>query len=636
LQITPTTNHIFLSQYFFTHIAFPLSGLFFFVFILFNPSMVSWPAGSETMEATFFSSKKILLIATSLCIPGIASLVSRMPATTKNLSFSNDAITCWRPLILLPVAITPLWLKPFLPEPFAANIVFFLPIFLLALCLARLSAAIKKNPTTNSLSLPFILVSGLAFFIFFWIGGWYFSTTAGEHAGDEGHYIIQAKSLYQDHDLDILNNLDEKEQHLLQRWGKEYFHISPASKNNHFYSWHSFGLPLLMSPFVSAGLGGRHFLLGFLSALGSVGILMLCRFFQATPKSTLILVVLFCFSSYWGVYSCRALPEICGATLTLWMVFAIFQQDQHPQLSLFLAVSTCILLPWIQTRFIPVSITGACLYGVYCLTLSVPFKQKIKRLLLLSTGIFIGYFAYMYVHYQMFENGSAYPVGNLLFSYPPGMLKILTSSRSVTYVFPLFSLLLASTLHTIIFNHRYRLHALCVFFIFLSVLTTSCATAWWCGGASMNGRFLLAVAPTMIPFGVLVYGRSTPAIQWFFLFTGLISCVLFGLTLANLSLFGKYFTDPMFSLAAFQPLYCKGLYNFFLTPYNWYGITFYLIIFLLIFTSHLQYNRTHVVFIILLVAVSGYNHKMSQFPPPRKLNLCIMSPYNLATLKNMI
>lgn len=472
--------------------------------------------------------------------------------------------------------------------------------------MCKISASLVNDLNDYKLSFSFVALWGIAFFLFFWLIGWYFTSIAGEHSGDEGHYIIQAETLYLDHDLDILNNFDEKERWMLARQGKNMLHISPASRNNHYYSWHPFGLPFLMAPSVPYGVGGRHLVLGLLAGVGCAGMLLLCGLMGVSKIPSIVLTSLFCFSSYWGVFACRALPEIGGASLTIWMMISIVWQKKYPKISLWLITCCCLFLPWLQSRFIPVSITGATLYVLFNLFIAMSRKQRIQRLMVLALGLLAGGLIYVWFYFGKFENGTAYPVSNLLFSYPFGMVEILIGSKSVTYIFPLFAFLLTSTLYVLIHDSKNRFTALATLLLVSAVLVTSCATCWWDGGATMPGRFLLVVAPLLVPFGALVYERATIIVRCFCMFLGLISCVSFVLILLNLSLVGNYFTDPQFALSWFLPLYFKGLYNFFLTPFNWYGLVFYCIVLLLIFSSSRDWKWFHSGLIFLLLGATGF------------------------------
>jgi hypothetical protein len=155
--------------------------------------------------------------------------------------------------------------------------------------------------------------------VFFTVVGWHFSKLAGEHSGDEGHYLVQAESLYKEHDLDLGNNLKRD-----GSGGIQYrrHHVSPTSRDGHIYSWHPFGLSLLLWPAMGAGLFARHVVLGAIAALGVAGMLALAVVCRARAAGAFFVTGLVALSPLWAMYSFRALPEVLGAALLLWLTVA--------------------------------------------------------------------------------------------------------------------------------------------------------------------------------------------------------------------------------------------------------------------------------------------------------------------------
>jgi len=96
-----------------------------------------------------------------------------------------------------------------LTQVLTAGTYFYLPIFLIAIILPRVIPFAK--PVLERLALriqPWIAIGLLT--VFFTMTGLYWTFASGAHSGDEGHYLIQAVSLYEDGDLDIRNNLENE------------------------------------------------------------------------------------------------------------------------------------------------------------------------------------------------------------------------------------------------------------------------------------------------------------------------------------------------------------------------------------------------------------------------------------------
>jgi len=461
------------------------------------------------------------------------------------------------PLGLLPLVLLGFFVRPFLPAAFPGNILFFLPLGLIACVLFRWSQTWTSSDTTVTSRLS--LWVGLGIGLFYTLIGLYFTASLGPHAHDEGHYIIQAESLFHDHDLDLRNNLgwaDETQRH--------YLNISPLSRNGHWYSWHSFGLPLLLAPFVPGGVPARHLILGLLCGLCCAGILELCRLFRARRHWALLVVLLFSGSILWGVYSSRCLPEVAGAAAATWSVVAILNQRARPWGSAGLLLVAGSSLPWLHTRFIPISLAVAGLYGLFALSETEPLKHKLGRLGLLGVLYLAALGVFFAVQWSMFEGGMPADVGKKFFAYPLGMWHVLASDRGLLSVLPFFAWMAGATLYTLT-EKEFRQSTLVVMALFFIVLITSCATTFFDGGNTLPGRFLVVVLPLMISCTARAMDRVDTPARWWLIFLGLISCALFFLELLRLPDFKKYFGYPYESVIVVYPL-LKGLIKPFTSP----------------------------------------------------------------------
>ena len=461
------------------------------------------------------------------------------------------------PLALLPLVLLAFFVRPLLPAAFPGNILFFLPLGLMACVLLPWSETWTRSDTIISSRLS--LWVGLSIGLFYALIGLYFTASLGPHAHDEGHYIIQAESLFHDHDLDLRNNLG---------WADEtkrlYLNISPLSRNGHWYSWHSFGLPLLLAPFVPGGVPARHLILGLLSGLCCAGVLELCRPFQARRHWALLVVLLFSGSILWGVYSSRCLPEVAGAAAASWSVVAILNQRARPWGSAGLLLIAGGSLPWLHTRFIPIGLAVAGLYGLFALSESEPLKHKLGRLGLLGVLYLAALGVFFAVQWSMFEGGMPLSVGKNFLTYPLGMWHVLASDRGLLSVLPLFAWVAGATLYTLT-EKEFRQSTLVVMALFFIVLITSCATTFFDGGYTLPGRFLVVVLPLLIPCLARAMDRVDAPARWWLIFLGYISCALFFLELVRLPDFKKSFGNPYESMIVVYPL-LKGLIKPFTSP----------------------------------------------------------------------
>jgi hypothetical protein len=269
------------------------------------------------------------------------------------------------------------------------------------------------------------------------------------------------------------------------------------------------------------------------------------------------------------------------------------------------------MLPWLQTRFIAPAAVAAAGYLLL-------LRQENKKLTTCrrQAMIFIGLSAtgglfYLYIYSMMFEHARSYSE-LLLFTYLPGMYRVLFSWRSISTTLPLFSVMLAATIWVSIKDREYRKIAIAVLTIFLSVLATSCANPYWAGGSVMPGRFLLVVAPLLLPFTARFYRAGGGLIRWFIIFLGIVGCLLMFLELGYLQDIRRDFAYPLFVLPFYRPL-LSGLTNFFYSPHDIFGVLLQIIVLILVFLPSAMENTQ---ILLLLSIFSGYILSMVNWAIP--------------------
>lgn len=511
-------------------------------------------------------------------------------------------------LLLLPLSLVPLLVPSFFPLSLPSNLAVYLPVLLGSLVLLRylrMQSQDEYRQVKTGHARLVILVAVLMS-VFFWLVGWYFTETAGAHLGDEGHYLIQATSISQDLDLDLRNNFSPKEtQRLLAPGGRVHFHISPYSRANQYYSWHPFGLSFFLAPFEGLGVGGRHLALGTLAGMGCAGLLLVSLCLGTPTRVALIFTLLFSFSSFWGLYACRALPETVGATATIWLFAALILHRHRPWQALVLGAVCCGLLPWFQTRFIPIAGLGGVFFLLLIWRGTITRREKWRQSAVFCLLGVIAAALFFSMQFALFVHGSPYPIKATLFSYLPGMWRVIFGWRSITYMLPMFAWLVAATAWVIRYDAENRLYGVMACALFVIVLVTSCSYSGWGGGSSPFGRYLLVVSPLLLPFGALFYRHASRAGQWLVLFLGLVSCMYFFLTLYNLGVLQRHFVDPRGNLAFLIPAFA-GLAN----PFNttWFGPLFYLLCFIAVWWRKGGQLPAILVGTVLLV-MSGVAHK---------------------------
>ena len=389
----------------------------------------------------------------------------------------------------------------------------------------------------------------LLFTCLYWLAGWYFTASVGEHSGDEGHYLIQAHSLYYDHDLDIRNDLGNP-----RSVDPEYMHVSTNSREGHWYSVHTPGLAFLLAPTVPFGWPVRHLVLGLLSGLGLAGFYSLCLRLGRDRATALVLLCLLGLSALWGIYSCRALPEVLGAALTVCGVLAVLNQAERPRSSLLLLLFLIAALPFANIRFVPIALALGCCYGLFTLLAPCPWRMKIFRLVLLAAGSGLALSAFLCFQAHLFgwHLGLAHKPQNLEFS-PLFAWNALASARGILAAYPLFACALPAGL-VLLFRRNHWRYGLIATLVFLAVFLTWSSSNMFTGGSALPGRFLVVVVPVVTAALAALLPGANGAFRWLAFYLALFSVTMFLTALVVLPDLHNQFAAPL-DVDLVQPLF---------------------------------------------------------------------------------
>lgn len=538
--------------------------------------------------------KFILACCGVLLVTGTAEIwrcrgpASPFSALRRRMSWMAVIISCMLALV------------PFFPEA-ASGILFFGPALVMAwACMALFAVPATVRATAWPERYDAVIILLVATVLYTALGT-AFTHACGPHSGDEGHYLVQAKSLRHDRDLDLRNNFTNKE-----GVNRDYVHISPNARGDKWYSWHSPGLSFLLAPVYARGAVWHHFVLGLIAAFGIAGTYLLGRIFGANRGDALLCTFILGAGAFWCVYASRALPEVLGATLAAYGAIACFAPASRRRHSPVLSVLCVGFLPWVHTRFIPVACLLAGCYG-----LSVLFARESRR----SRVIHLGWFTvgcalvsggYLAVQWRMFDKGMAYPVPDLLFSYFPALWHSLASSRGILFMLPVFACAQVAALYCLSKRESRTVGALALL-LFLGVWLSTCTNRWFTGGACMPGRFLLVITPVMMACLASTLTRCPRAgFRFLCLYLGLLPVTVLVSQLTVLGQFGKSFPDP-FLIDKVHPLF-SGLPRFHYNPYTafsmWPAAALYAAALLLLFPR--KTVATSIQCLVLLLPVAAY------------------------------
>lgn len=177
--------------------------------------------------------------------------------------------------------------------------------------------------------------------------------------GDEPHYLLITQSLLGDRDVDLQNQLRER-QYAPYFGGTLEPHTSPASPAGRVYSIHTPGLSALLAPaFAGFGYPGARGFVSLLAALTGVLVHRLVRDVSGSPALALAAWALLTFSPPLPFYALAIYPEVPGALATaVWLLSS--RRDPGP--GMLAAATACAAgLIWVHPRYLPLAALGLTL-----------------------------------------------------------------------------------------------------------------------------------------------------------------------------------------------------------------------------------------------------------------------------------
>ena len=501
------------------------------------------------------------LVVLGVVLSALTLITGRLFCHRDNISGRLSKVMVYlHSICLLPLIGVVLLLVDLLPPAITANAILYIPAAAVAWALVQWTTSWDNDTSVNESRREWtwhiLIVSTLLYAAL----GYFIASTAGEHVGDEGHYLVQAESLFNDHDLDIKNNVAHSLDKI-PKWSNPYayLHLSPNSRGDNWYSYHPFGISLLMAPIWPLGMPGRYILLALIAAAGNVGMYRLSRIAGAGRNAALLAVAGLGCSFYWATYAGRALPEMLGATLLSWLFWAIAIQERRQWISAVLAAFCCAYLVAAHERFVPLSLMGFGFYGLFGLCSKEKWKRKLLRLTVFTLLCTMAYGLFVLSQFAMFQNGMKYSLKGAVLTFPLGMWAIIAGSRGIVSIFAAFIWFVAA-LFVWVFSKRRGLLAVAIPATILVCFVSSCGTPMYRGGACVPGRYLLVVVPLFVPCVAGILDTTNSTARWWFAFLASASAVLLTITLLTLESFGRRFILPINAVQSVHPLFV-GIFN---------------------------------------------------------------------------
>jgi len=553
-----------------------------FLWLVFDPLLPCIPLVTASAERVYL-----------IPCPGLARLLGALCVIMPAGGFAayralRRAAPCstWPP-IAVPLTMLPCAFLGFLglrvPVPVATNVAFFLPLMLLSWSVYRLwtqpGVWLEKLPTKWVAWGLFVMLS-----LLYGIAGYRISLRVGDHYVDEGHYIAQMASLREDGDLDLRNNLGVDVDEAIARelaargvpperleaaraditgWMMDEFHISRNSPDGRWYSWHPWGLPVLLLPFFAMGSLMWHIGQGILAAVGCVVTYLLCLQCGNSKRSSLLMSLLMAVSTCWFTYSSRFLPETPGASVLVCAVFAAHLFASHPRWALALALAAGAYLPCLHIRFAPCAALAGGYFVLRVFTRHRDYTEAKLLLGLIVAGV-VGTVGLLVARPELLKRALLYPTANVLFAYPEGAWLSLFSNRGLFYAFPLGVILVVALITAPLTDRSARgLHILAATTMAAILLTSGMADCWD-GGPTLAGRYLVVVIPLAIPAAAHLFTRTGRWGKWWIIFLGLYSAAFFVVAMAQLQRLPRDFLH----LPRYTFKYCLPLLRDLFAPYH--------------------------------------------------------------------
>ena len=355
------------------------------------------------------------------------------------------------------------------------------------------------------------------------VGLWVLHQTHRWPRGDGPHYAIMASSLVNRGSFDVKPSYISGDYLGVFSYEPLDFHINPqyfSLDSPAWYSYHSFGVPLLLAPFL---LAGQHLHISALYALQlamvlfqALGVVLVYLYaLELVRHNMAALVAAFTLlgsMSYLSLVG-HLYPDLLSATILVGSLLCLLRLRHNPQSLLPIAVLSGLI------GFGPYLHVKTCLMSLTLLALGLLHwwrngrSGKMLACLLLPAGALIAVYAvtihawyHTWVITAPFSNG-------LLFHFPPGpsiLANLLDTSRGILPNNPAYLLILVGLP---IWWKRDRNSALATLAVVMPSLVLQSTFADWAGGCSpAGGRYMMPYVFCALPVVAFLYAE----VRWFF------------------------------------------------------------------------------------------------------------------------
>jgi hypothetical protein len=219
--------------------------------------------------------------------------------------------------------------------------------------------------------------------------------------GDEPHYLVTARSIAADFDVNLENNYtDRKEYEKFYPVFLEYkgLHTVTGKSGKGIYTTHDIGLPLLIAPFVK--MGGRYpvqFFMNFVASLLCVMLYLMLLRFGVSAKNAAAAAMGACISMPLLSGASLVLTETPAALIIAYSIYVLGGKDIGKRNLLFFA--GLAFLPWLHLKL---AVFPVVFYAYYYYLALRGKKFNLRTELLNNVPVLLSVFMYVWFYYAVY------------------------------------------------------------------------------------------------------------------------------------------------------------------------------------------------------------------------------------------
>lgn len=305
--------------------------------------------------------------------------------------------------------------------------------------------------------------------------------------GDEVHYLLNAISIIKDHDIYLENNYEQRDYQDFFQGNLDKHVVIGVNGHEYLSNIPGFFTFVILPGFFILERLGATLIISLMAAILIREIYLLSLDLTRNQKFSFMITVLIGLSLPFAQYSYLLFPEITAALFITYIFRNLLRHNFNLISALFISI-----LPWIHTRFLPVSVTFLILFII--------FKPK-KIWILISILSYLLFFLFFQSTFGSVLPTRAYSTvgiestsGNIFINF----LNLLFDKQYGLFInTPIYLLSISGLIFYFQVNKKYVVLTLIIVFSYLFPLLTF---PDWHGGYAPPERYLTPILGLLVPF----------------------------------------------------------------------------------------------------------------------------------------